>query len=108
MSASVNRLGQVDEPKTEPLESVSQLIEVFHEACKPASEWRIGTEHEIIGVSTADDLGAALPYDGNRGIGAVLEALAEQGWSPVLEGATVIALAKGDEQVIVLDPVAAG
>lgn len=72
------------------------------EACKPRSAWRVGSEHEIIGVRAAgEDLGCAPAYDGPDGIGAVLEALSRNDWAPVREGGHIIALVKGDAQVTI-------
>jgi len=97
----VNSLGNAAEPDNEPLKSVSELIEYFHDAGKPESEFRVGTELEMIGVSTGDDLGAAVPYGGGRGVRAILDSLTEHDWQPVREGETVIALSKGDEAVTI-------
>lgn len=75
---------------SEPVETVQQLVDYFAAAAKPAAEWRIGTEHEMIGVYAAD--GSAPPYEGGRGIAAIFERFAAAGWRPVAEGDTVIAL----------------
>ena len=42
-------------------------------AAKPKADWRIGTEHEKF-VFRTDDL-APVPYEGPRGIRALMEAL---------------------------------
>ncbi len=58
---------------------------------KPAAAWRIGTEHEKL-VFHTDTLGP-VPYDGPRGIRALMEAMiGRYGWEPIKEGDTVIAL----------------
>ncbi|HUS67911.1 MAG TPA: glutamate-cysteine ligase family protein, partial [Kofleriaceae bacterium] len=75
---------------SEPVESVQQLVDYFAAAAKPRAEWRVGTEHEMIGVYAAD--GSAPPYEGGRGIAAIFERFAAAGWRPVHEGETVIAL----------------
>ena len=59
--------------KGEPITGKSQLIEWLAAGCKPASAFRIGTEHEKFGFTT-DDL-RPLPYDGPRGIRALLDGL---------------------------------
>ena len=41
--------------------------------CKPADDWRIGTEHEKFAYRLSDL--RPLPYDGPDGIGALLEGL---------------------------------
>lgn len=58
---------------------------------KPKDRWRIGTEHEKF-VFHTDTLGP-VPYAGERGIRALMEALiARYGWEPILEGPHIIAL----------------
>jgi glutamate--cysteine ligase len=46
---------------------------------KPKSDWRIGTEHEKFGFRL-DDLRPPT-WEGERGIGALLEGLTRFGWS---------------------------
>jgi len=87
-----------------PLSSVDDLVANFHSACKPVEQWRVGTESEMIGVyDAAPDLGAAPPYEGDRGICALLARIEQTGWSPIRERGNVIALASGDAQ-ITLEP----
>ena len=65
------------------IERKAQLVEYLAQGCKPEHSWRIGTEHEKFGF-THDDL-RPLPYEGERGIRALLEGLAVRfGWAPVL------------------------
>jgi len=74
-----------------PIGSRDDLVEWFAVGSKPKSEWRIGTEHEKIGFRT-DDLGP-VPYEGPRGIRALLEQLIQRyGWEPIHEGDNIIAL----------------
>ncbi|MEX2642698.1 MAG: glutamate--cysteine ligase [Acetobacterales bacterium] len=80
-------------PRPAPIESKAQLIEDLAAACKPRDRWRIGTEHEKFAYS-ADDL-RPLPFDGPRGIRALLEGLQRFGWQPVVEGGKPIALTMG-------------
>ena len=56
-----------------PIESRDQLVAAIEEGCKPAERWRIGTEHEKFGFRV-DDL-RPVPYDGPRGIRALLEGM---------------------------------
>jgi glutamate--cysteine ligase len=70
----------------------AQLVEYLEAGCKPADAWRIGTEHEKFCYSL-DDF-RPLPYEGARGIRALLEGLQRFGWAPVTEGDNVIALTK--------------
>jgi len=58
---------------------------------KPKPEWRIGTEHEKFVFHT--DTLTPVPYEGERSIRALLEALiARFGWDPIREGDNIIAL----------------
>lgn len=58
-------------------------MEVLASGEKPASQWRIGTEHEKFGFRL-DDLRPP-QFDGERGIEALLEGLVRFGWTPVRE-----------------------
>ncbi len=81
-----------------PIERFEQLAEYLAQGCKPASDWRIGTEHEKFGF-TADDL-RPLPYDGPRSIRALLEGLRDRfGWAEVREGAHIIGLSRSGASV---------
>jgi len=91
-------LAQNHQSDARPIESVSQLVDYFDEACKPESEFRVGTEFEMIGVSRADR-GAAIPYEGDRGIRAVLDGMTASDWEPVYEAGTMIGLSRGAEAV---------
>lgn len=80
-----------------------QLIEYLESGCRPAADWRLGTEHEKFGFTT-EDL-KPLPYGGPRGINAVLAGLASEfGWRPVLEGKDIIALLDETGASITLEP----
>ncbi|MDB4952965.1 MAG: Glutamate--cysteine ligase [Myxococcales bacterium] len=89
----------VDEHDAVPVRTVEDLLATFTKAGKPASQWRVGTEHELIGVLR--ESGAAPPYEGTRGIGALLQWFAARGGEPVLENGHVIALARGDAQITI-------
>ena len=85
-----------------PVESVADLIAYLRAGEKPRERWRIGTEHEKIGLQAGSY--APIPYEGERGIGAVLRTIQrEDGWEPVHEGDNVIALLK-DGASITLEP----
>lgn len=84
---------------SQPIESIDALVESFHGWGKPKSEWRLGTEYEMIGVlRDGDRIGEAPAYE-HGGIGAVLDALVVMGWSPVFEDGHIIALEQGGAQV---------
>ena len=88
--------------KGEPITSKAQLVSYLETGCKPSEAWRIGTEHEKFAY-TLEDL-RPLPYEGERGIRAILEGLAARfGWVPVLENGNPIALTK-DGCSITLEP----
>lgn len=73
-----------------PIVDYSQLVEYIAGGCKPAKDWRIGTEHEKFGFDKKTL--RPLPYEGDRGIRAMLEGLCAYGWQPVREDGNVIAL----------------
>jgi glutamate--cysteine ligase len=86
---------------SEPVQSEQDLIATFHEAGKPRDDFRVGTEHELIGVETGDRAGNAPGYDGASGIGAVLQGFAARGWTPILEDGHIIALSQGLAQITI-------
>jgi len=87
----------VDETDAVPLRDHAELLSYFSTAGKPASEWRVGTELEIVGVIA--ETGAPPPYEGPHGIGALLGWFAARGNAPVLEHGHAIALTRGDGQI---------
>jgi glutamate--cysteine ligase len=84
-----------------PIETRDQLVSVFEAGCKPAADWRIGTEHEKF-VYRLSDHGAP-SYDEPGGIRDLLKGMEAFGWEPVLECGHVIAL-KGADGAISLEP----
>jgi len=86
-----------------PVESRDELVAYLESGCKPESAWRLGTEHEKFGY-TLDDL-RPLPYEGDRGIHAILSALADSfDWEAVLEDGQPIALLEDTGASITLEP----
>ena len=84
------------------IETVVQLAEYMEAGNKPASEWRIGTEHEKFGWLTDSRL--PLPYAGERSISALFSGLeARFGWEPVREAGNVIGMTR-DGANISLEP----
>ena len=74
-----------------PIEHYEQLAEYLESGCKPAEDWRIGTEHEKFGY--CKDTLRPLPYEGPRSILAMLEGLRDRfGWKPVMEKDKLIGL----------------
>lgn len=85
-----------DDPR--PVESVRDLVAHIASGEKPRSQWKVGTEHEKIGLH-ADTL-RRVPYAGPRGIGEVLRRIAElDGWDPIEEDGLTIGLAKGGASI---------
>ncbi len=75
-----------------PIETRDELVAWIAAGEKPKSEFRVGTEHEKIPFRTADR--SPVPYEGRRGIRALLEGMQLLlGWEPILEGKTIIGLA---------------
>jgi len=85
-----------------PISEKNALVEYLESGCRPAKEWRLGTEHEKFGFTT-DDL-RPLPYSGSSSIVAVLTGLQEFGWDPVYEHDNLIALNMEDGCSITLEP----
>ena len=86
----------------EPITGKASLVEYMEKGCKPRERWRIGTEHEKFAYRL-EDL-RPLPYEGARGIRALLEGLTRFGWEPVVEQGLPIALSKPDGGAITLEP----
>ena len=83
---------------------MDSLLEPFHAACKPQSEFRVGTEAEKFGWLT--DTREALPFAGPRSVQSVLSALVQRfGWAPERERpeGEVIALRR-EQSSITLEP----
>lgn len=75
-----------------------ELVDYIASGEKPREAWRIGTEHEKFGFRV-DDLRPPT-YEGERGIGALLEGMADQqGWTRVRDGENVVALLRGKASV---------
>jgi glutamate--cysteine ligase len=71
--------------------SRDDLINWIAKGEKPSAHWRIGTEHEKFLFHTGTR--APVPYDGPRGVKALMEGLCTRyGWEPIKEGETTIAL----------------
>ncbi|MEL6180586.1 MAG: glutamate--cysteine ligase, partial [Myxococcota bacterium] len=87
--------------------SKSQLVDYFREGIKPPERRRTGTEHEklILDRETLDPV----PFEGERGIGRVLELLAERfGYQAHRDGGHIAALVRsnsyGDDEAITTEP----
>src|SRR6185369_14607623 len=85
---------------SQPLTTLDDLLIPFHEAIKPEAQFRIGAEAEKFGVDA--ETGAPLPYEGERSVLTVLEALVERhGWRAEHEypGGPLIALLRAGASV---------
>jgi glutamate--cysteine ligase len=74
-----------------PIGDRAELVEWVASGEKPRASWRLGTEHEKVPFYVAGN--APVPYEGERGIRALLEGLqARLGWEPILEAGCPIGL----------------
>ncbi len=81
-----------------PIERPEQMAEYIAAGCKPASEWRLGTEHEKFGFLT--DTLTPLPYAGERSISALFAGLESRyGWTPVQEAGNTIGMKRGKANI---------
>jgi glutamate--cysteine ligase len=80
-----------DQSDLTPIEGRDELVAWLAEGCKPSSAYRIGTEHEKFPFYAQDH--APVPYDGPRGIEALLRGMqARTGWQPIMDGEAIIGL----------------
>lgn len=82
---------------------MDDLLAPLHEACKPRSQFRVGTEAEKIGLTSKL---TPVMYEGPNGVGEILQAFADRfGWVPDREfpDGPLIALKRG-EASITLEP----
>jgi glutamate--cysteine ligase len=84
------------------IEDRSQLIDFFRAGEKPPEGWRVGTEHEKVGLY--ERTLEPVPYEGPRGIGTLLEKLhVEHGFEPLIDGENLVGLEK-EGATITLEP----
>jgi glutamate--cysteine ligase len=80
-----------DQVDMTPNETREDLVAWFEAGSKPRSRFRIGTEHEKF-VFTVDGHNP-VPYEGRRGICALLEGMQHLlGWEPIVEAGNIIGL----------------
>jgi glutamate--cysteine ligase len=83
-----------------PIGSVAELAGWLRSGEKEPARFRIGAEYEKIGLCA--DTYEPVPYEGPRGIGRVLERIAElDGWAPVEERGALIALEKNGASITI-------
>ncbi|MCP4002991.1 MAG: glutamate--cysteine ligase [bacterium] len=91
-----------DPTLAQPLENPDQLLEFFRHGEKPPARWKLGTEHEKLGLYS--DTLEPVPYEGERGIGALFEVLRrDHGFSPLLDEGKLLGLER-DGTSITLEP----
>ena len=74
-----------------PIASRADLVEWIAAGETPASDWRMGTEHEKFVFR--QDTHEAVAHEGERGISALMRGLMGCcGWEPIFEGKDIIAL----------------
>jgi glutamate--cysteine ligase len=74
-----------------PIETRHELVAWLAQGAKPKKDFRIGTEHEKIPFTRGEH--APVPYEGRRGIRALLEGMRMLlGWEPIQEGDAIIGL----------------
>ena len=80
-----------DVSDAQSIDSRRDLIEWLEAGNKPASAFRVGAEHEKVPFYAADN--SPVPYEGPRGIGALLEGMrARLGWDAIEDGEALIGL----------------
>lgn len=85
-----------DVSDTTPIGARSELVEWVASGEKPGESWRLGTEHEKVPFYKADL--SPVPYDGAKGIRALLEGMQERtGWAPIMEDGHPIGLADDED-----------
>ncbi|MGC6484534.1 MAG: glutamate--cysteine ligase [Candidatus Puniceispirillales bacterium] len=89
--------------KTAPVEGKGDLVGWLEAGATARADWRIGTEHEKF---LFERQGLARPaYEGDRGVRALLQGLAdEHSWTPIMEGEHIIGLKDNEGGSITLEP----
>ena len=92
-----------EQPELErPIEDAEELVEFFRSAETPVEDFRVGTEHEKIGIYEKSL--APVPYEGERGIAELLSLLQrDHGCEPLLDGGRLVGLER-DDATITLEP----
>ncbi|WP_455478718.1 glutamate--cysteine ligase [Bartonella sp. B10] len=83
---------------------LDSLVSYFQGGCKVENEWRVGTEHEKFPFYI--DSFYPVPYEGERGIRALLEGMQRVlGWKPIFDKENIIGLiGPVDQGAISLEP----
>src|SRR5271170_6312495 len=80
-----------DQVDLTPIERRDELVHWLAQGAKPKSQFHIGTEHEKFAFTLEGH--RPVPYEGRRGIRALLEGMQHLlGWQPIMEGENIIGL----------------
>jgi glutamate--cysteine ligase len=80
-----------DQVDLTPIERRDKLVDWLAQGVKRKSQFRIGTEHEKFAFTVEGH--GPVPYEGRRGIRAILEGMQQLlGWQPIMEGPSIIGL----------------
>lgn len=79
-----------------PVTSFLQLVRYFEQQTTPRERWRVGLEHEKVGVRAS---GEPVPFDGPTGLWALLSRFERLGFSADREGDHPVALWRGDDKL---------
>src|SRR5262249_20369805 len=80
-----------DQVDLTPIERRADLVDWPAQGVKPKSQFRLGTEHEKFAFTLGGH--RPVPYEGPRGIRALLEGMQHLlGWEPIMEGPNIIGL----------------
>ncbi len=92
-----------EEPELErPVEDVADLVDYFRLGEKPRDAWRVGTEHEKLGLRSEGF--EPVSYGEERGLARLLETLVEDhGFKPLHEGPSLVGVEREGER-ITLEP----
>ena len=85
-----------------PAENVEQLVDYFREGETARADWRVGTEHEKLGLHAQGF--SPVPYGGEKGIRALLSTIEKRhGWKPLNDAGQLVGLER-DGRTITLEP----
>ena len=77
--------------------TLEDLTAYFAKGNKPKSAFRVGAEHEKFGFYLGSH--TPVPYEGDKGVHALLVGLQRFGWTPVMEGDVIIGLERNGANV---------
>ena len=77
--------------------TLDDLTAYFASGSKPKDAFRVGAEHEKFGFYLGSH--EPVPYEGDKGVHALLTGLQRFGWKPVMEGEVIIGLERNGANV---------